>query len=208
MVYETPDGKINASRFMRGADLDVVFDRFTEGREDATEICAVILLDRSGSMEGARANNAYKSMWAIKKALDAINAECTVITYNTDARVLYSADERASATVKDAGTDGGTDPLKASKYATRVLAESDKAIKIYFNITDGEWSDASTNDEEIKHLRDAGVLTALAFVNEQPVESINAHGCEITSHITNTADLFTLGRKIVKVAIDRNLSRA
>jgi hypothetical protein len=208
-IREQSEGKINVARFLRGCDLEIAFDKFDEGIDDAVEIEAVICVDNSGSMSGAPASNAYRSLWAIKRALDQINARCTVITYSDSAEILYEAEERVSTVVKDSGTKGGTNPLDATLYSTRVFAESSKPVRIYFNITDGEWGSSSIECEnEIKKMRDSGVLTALAFVSENQPASIDAHNCEITSSISNTSDLLPLARKIVQIAIARNLSRA
>jgi hypothetical protein len=81
---------------MRGDDLDTIFDQWSEGQDDATEIECVILLDNSGSMSGSKETSAYRAMYAIKRALDRINANTTVITFNTATNVLYRADEKAT----------------------------------------------------------------------------------------------------------------
>lgn len=202
-------GRINAQRYLSGCDLDETFDQWSDGREDAVDIEAVILLDNSGSMS-SQASVAYNSLWALKRALDKVNASCTVVTYSDSAKVLYEAEERATNTVKNAGVEGGTSPLKAIKYATKVLADSSRAVKVVFTITDGEWSNAEECDKAIKNLRDGGVLTALAYVSsgyayDAPIGD-KSHQCEIVSHIRSTADLFVLGRQLVKVATQRNLA--
>jgi hypothetical protein len=153
--------------------------------------------------------NAYESMWALKRALDRINASCTVITYSNEARLLYDAEEKATSTVKNAGTGGGTSPLKAIRYSTKVLANSSRAVKLLFTITDGEWSDAEECDKLIRKLRDGGVLTALAYIGgswDGESASNKHHGCEVFSHTRSSADLFSLGRQLVKVATQRNLA--
>jgi Mg-chelatase subunit ChlD len=193
---------------MTGVDLDEVFDRWSEGRDDAVDIEAVILLDTSGSMD-SQATHAYESMWALKRALDRVNANCTVITFASEASVLYSAEERASNTVKNAGTGGGTSPLQAIKYSTKVLADSSRAVKVMFTITDGEWSNSDECDKLIQRLRDGGVMTALAYISgawDGDGASNKHHGCEVFSHIRSSADLFVLGRQLVKVATQRNLA--
>jgi hypothetical protein len=59
-------------------------------------------------------------------------------------------------------------------------------------------------------LRDGGVLTSLAWLDTYR-ESVNlndvdTHGVEIVSHIRNAGDLFHLGRSIVDVGIQRQLT--
>ncbi|CAB4124047.1 hypothetical protein UFOVP45_118 [uncultured Caudovirales phage] len=203
--HKVSSGKINAKRYLAGCELDEAFDRWTEGRDDAVDIEAVILLDRSGSMADV-AENAYLSMWGLKRALDKVNASTTVVTFDYATKLLYDAEERATSTVKHAGTSGGTSPKDAIKYATRVLADSSRAIKILFTITDGEWDNAEACDDLVRRLRDGGVLTALANIGAGYYAPTSTHEHEITSTIRNTSDLFVLGRHLVKIATQRNLA--
>lgn len=205
--YES-QGRIDAHRYLRGDDLDTVFDQWNEGREDATEISCVILLDTSGSMSGSKANSAYKAMYAIKRAFDKINAECTVLTFNDVVHTLYRSSDKAGAQLRDAGTGGGTTADGAIKYATKLLAETEKPVRIFFAITDGDWSGNQTdNDEAINRLSRAGVLTSLAFIPESGTNDVpvNSHNCEITSVIRNPIDLVGMARSITRHAISRRL---
>jgi uncharacterized protein YegL len=207
--YES-QGRLSAHRYLRGDDLDSVFDQWNEGREDATEIECVILLDNSGSMSGHKASSAYKAMYAIKKALDRVNANTTVITFNDHANTLYRATDRANNTIRDAGCGGGTDATEAITYATKLLAETEKPVRIFFAITDGDWSgDQNANHDTIKRMARAGVLTAFAYIPEsdQQVEltTEKAHYCEIASVVRNPFDLVYMAKSIVKYAISRRL---
>jgi uncharacterized protein with von Willebrand factor type A (vWA) domain len=205
-------GKLNASRFMRGDDLDTVFDSWNEGREDVTEIEAVIILDNSGSMNGEKATQSYRAMYAVKYALDKIGANCSVLTFNTQTRTLYHATEKANNSVRDSGTTGGTEAEYAVRYATKLLAESTKPVKLFFAITDGEWSDTKVCDEEIKKLSRAGVLTAFAYIPESHEEVVltheKAHYSDVASVIRNPFDLVGMARIIVQNAISRRLTNA
>ena len=208
--YES-QGRLSAHRYLRGDELDTVFDQWNEGREDATEIECVILLDNSGSMNGHKASSAYKAMYAIKKALDRVNANTTVITFNDRANTLYRATDRAGNTIRDAGCGGGTDATEAITYATKLLAETEKPVRIFFAITDGDWSgNQDANHETIKRMARAGVLTAFAYIPEpsetiQPLTEQTSHYCEIASVIRNPFDLVYMAKSIVKYAISRRL---
>ena len=208
--YES-QGRLSAHRYLRGDDLDTVFDQWNEGREDATEIECVILLDNSGSMNGHKASSAYKAMYAIKKALDRVNANTTVITFNDRANTLYRATDRATNTIRDAGVGGGTSADEAIKYATKLLAETEKPVRIFFAITDGDWSgDQKVNHDTIKRMARAGVLTAFAYIPEsgetvEPLTDQKSHYCEIASVIRNPFDLVYMAKSIVKYAISRRL---
>lgn len=210
-TYES-SGRLSASRYLRGEDIETVFDSWNEGIEDATEIECVIALDTSGSMSGSKASNAYKSMYAIKRALDRINANTTVITFNSDTRILYRASDKATSVMRDAGAGGGTEPDKAIQYATKLLAESDKPVRIFFAITDGEWGgNATLNHDAISRMSRAGVLTAFAYIpygsETISLNSETAHRCEIGAVINNPLDLIAMARTIVKYAITRRLVR-
>lgn len=204
-------GRLNVQRYVTGGELDEAFDQWDTGREDAVDIECVILLDNSGSMMHV-ANQAYEAMWAVKRALDKVNASTTVVTFSDDARMLYTSNERASATVfKTNQVEGGTDPSKAVNYAYSVLANSKRAIKILIPITDGYWYGAKDTDDSIRRLRAAGVITALGMIGDQELKpgetrKIDTHGCEVGVDITDVGNLFQLARAMVRVGIERNLS--
>jgi Mg-chelatase subunit ChlD len=207
-------GKLNAKRAMRGDSFDSVFDQWNMGRADATEIECVVLLDTSGSMSGINAEVAYKSMYAIKHALDRISANTTVLTFANQAKLLYDKTEKAGVTIRDSGSGGGTEPLSAIKYATKLFAETDKSVKVLFVITDGAWQygygadNEITADKEIEKLRRSGVLTALAYIDDNVSVEVNPHNCELAKHINNPNQLVDLARKLVKLAIMRRLTNA
>jgi hypothetical protein len=204
-------GRVNPVRWERGCEIEEAFDRFEEGREDATDIECVILLDVSYSMKND-ITEAYESMWAMKSALDSVNSSTTVVLYSDaeSTRTLYSANERAGNSMRYGGCQGGTNPFKALQYAHGVLANTNRAIKLLITITDGEWNEDSVEkcDNLIQELRDGGVLTSLAWLSKYKVDlaTANTHNAEIVSQVRNTSDLFHLGRSIVEVGIQRQLT--
>ena len=207
--YETRRGRLNMRRYLQGASLNKVFDKWSEGKDDVTAIEAVILLDRSQSMQGVNAREAYKSMWAIKRSLDKVNANATVITFDSYTRVLYSADEKAEAgVIRDSGASGGTNPTDAILTAQNIFATTDKPIRILFMITDGAW-DSDKADESIRKMREAGVLTCNSLINEYDMsaESLERyrHGFELLQQIKSAKDILILGRSLIRLAIHRNL---
>ncbi len=209
-IRNVDQGRLSVERYSRGADIEECFDEWDMGREDAVDIECVILLDVSPSM-GDAVNGAYESMWAIKRAMDKVNAATTVIAFSHVSHLLYAADERAGNSLKHGGRGGGTAPLDSLKYAKYLLAESDRAIKIVVAITDGTWSDTKECDDILRQLRRGGVLTALAYVETDSwwggQSLIDSHGCEVAVNLTNTSDLFDLGRRMVQVGVARNLVR-
>jgi uncharacterized protein YegL len=206
-------GRLSVGRYMRGDDFDTIFDQWNEGREDATDIECVIAIDNSGSMSGSKIANANRAMYAIKRALDRIDASTTVLTFCDETHVLYRASEKSNSQIRDAFSGGGTTPDEAIKYATKLLAESDRKIKIFFIITDGEWyGNQDANEDAIKRMSQSGVLTAFAYIPENNEEVVltaeRAHNCEIGAVVANPLDLITMARAIVKYAISRRLTNA
>jgi hypothetical protein len=203
-------GKLNVQAYGAGADIEECFDEWDMGREDAVDIECVILLDVSPSM-GDNIDSAYESMWAMKRALDKVGASTSVVAFSHEAHMLYTADERAGTTMKHAGLGGGTAPLESLKYAKYLLANSSRAVKIAISITDGAWSETDECDKLLRELRRGGVITALAFVESSGGwwgggSVIDSHGCEVAVNVTDTSDLFTLGKHMVKTGVARNLA--
>jgi hypothetical protein len=206
-------GKINVSRYFRGDDMDTIFDEWSEGRDDVCDIEAVILLDRSGSMSGSNADNAYKSMWAIKKALERVNARTTVCVFDHHTELLYGADETAGTTIRDSGADGGTDPHHSLMYAKRVLAETEKPIRILFMITDGAW-DTKEGEQAVIEMKEAGVITCQALITGSDIAMTREqlenyrHSFELMTSIKSAKDLIVLGKELVRLSIARQLTNA
>jgi predicted metal-dependent peptidase len=195
---------------MTSRNLDTLFDEWSEGRDDVTAIEAVILLDKSGSMSGDNADNAYKSMWAIKKALEKVEARTTVVTFNYETEVLYRADERAGTTIRDGGVSGGTNPEQALLYAQNVFAKTEKPIRVLFMITDGHW-DTEAGENAVRKMKRAGVLTAQALIgfggySKEHLEHYR-HEFEILASVPTAKELYVLGKNLVRTAITRNLVR-
>jgi Mg-chelatase subunit ChlD len=191
-------------------DITEAFDRWDTGNEDVVDIECVVMLDISGSMH-AEAGKAYEAMWGIKSALDTVDASCTVLTFGSDSQVLYSADEKAGINLRNAGVGGATAPLRGLRYAQDVLAYSERAVKIAILITDGEWSESEKCDRVVQTLREAGVLTALAYIPTQvrgvKAETLNHHNAEVVSVISDAGSLFALGQALVNIGIESNLAR-
>ena len=206
--HEVDTGRLNVNRYLQGEEFDTCFDEWHEGRSDVTAIEAVILLDKSGSMSGRNADEAYKSMWAIKKALENVEARTTVVTFDYSTNLLYGADEKAGTTIRDGGASGGTNPESAILYAKRVLAETDKPIKVLFMITDGAW-DTKVGEEAISEMRNAGVLTCQAYLSQYDEAQVSIesyrHSFELLTHIKSAKDILVLGKDLVRLAIQRNL---
>lgn len=207
-LSEQRSGKLNAKRYMQGASVRTLFDKWQSGRDDVTAIEAVILLDRSSSMQGHNAKEAYKSLWAIKRSLDKVQASTTVYTFDSGTHLLYSADEKADTTIRDAGASGTTQPEVAILNAQNILANTDKPIRILFMITDGAWG-GDKAEESVRRMKEAGVLTcqALLYPDEVSKEGLERcrHNFEIIKRIGEAKDILSLGQSLVRTAIARRL---
>ena len=201
-------GRFNVSRYLNGDEFDTLFDEWQEGRDDVTAIEAVILLDYSGSMCGDNAKNAYQSMWAIKKALEQVNARTTVVLFDHETKLLYGADEKAGTTIRDAGTRGSTEPEEAILFAQNVLATTEQPIRLVFMITDGVW-ETKVGEESVRQMKRAGVLTCQALIadHEVPKDFLEQqrHEFELVAHVRTAKDVLGLGKDLVRTAIARQL---
>lgn len=207
-LTEQRSGKLNAKRYMQGASVRTLFDKWQSGRDDVTAIEAVILLDRSSSMQGHNAKEAYKSLWAIKRSLDKVQASTTVYTFDSHTHLLYSADEKADTTIRDSGASGTTQPEVAILNAQNILATTDKPIRILFMITDGAWG-GDKAEESVRRMKEAGVLTCQALLYPQEVSKEGLERCrhnfEIIKRIGEAKDILSLGQSLVRTAIARRL---
>ena len=209
---ERATGRVNASRYLRDCDINEAFDEWNPGNDDAVDIECVIAIDVSGSMCGEPIVLASQAMWGIKSALDSIGASTSVVTFGSQAEVLYSATEEAGHRVRAMDAGGWTHASDALRFANDTFARSSRAVKILFTITDGAWGDESTADVLVSDIREAGVLTALGYVHTSSAgapatEDVDAHNSEVVASLTKASDLLVLGRQLVGLAIERGLAR-
>lgn len=199
---EVPTGKLNVRRAIQADvnDINKLFDRWTTGNDDY-DIEACILLDRSGSMM-YQMDNASKSTWVIKRAIEKINGKVSVMTFNNESRLLYSAEEQATTDYPIVMSSGGTDPYYALVEAQRILTNSKSKTKLLFIVTDGQFY-GGTSDEVIKNLKSQGVNTNLVFLSES--EGWSKWAGENAVEVSHGVHNFRVIRKpmeLVKVAKD------
>lgn len=208
---ETPSGRLNVGRAMHTDinAIDRVFDRWELGN-DNRDIEAVILVDNSGSMY-SQINRTLESAWVIKKALEDIDGRVTVYRFNDESRLLYSADEKASpSTYRTIKSTGNTNPYSGLLEAERILMTSDKAIKMLFIVSDGEWNNQDSNDQIMSRINDIeGALTVSVFLGdlswykendseryEQTIVRL-AHNAKIFHQVSQPKDLVEVATRVV-----------
>jgi hypothetical protein len=225
---ETPAGRLNVQRVIRGCELDAAFDRWDEG-SNGTDVEAVILIDRSGSMSSGRNDViASKACWTIKRALEQVQAPVTVYAFDDKTELAYAREEHVAKTqFKYIFGNGGTDPYDSLLAAERLLASSTRTNKMVILITDGAF-EADKNNEVIKRLSSQGVLTSMALImddrylahykeqedqwlanNPERPKSENpytlSHGVEIFSVVSSAKDLLPFAKAVVTGAIRKRM---
>jgi hypothetical protein len=207
---ERPTGKLNVRRAMN-ADVNEIgklFDRWTLGNEDYDIECC-IALDRSGSMWN-EIGSASRSAWVIKRAIEKINGRVSVMTYNADSRMLYSADQKASPSkALIAHATGGTDPYYSLLESQRIFQQSKAKTKLLFLLTDGGFS--TTSDPLISEMGQSGVFTSVIFLGtDEYTQRLLAdpdgvkkasHGAKNFRTITQPSDLVKVAKDVVKHTI-------
>lgn len=221
-VRKTDQGKLNVMQFMQDADFDEMFDQWSDGNQDVTDIECVILLDNSGSMRDM-IDPAYNAMWSVKRALDSINASTTVIQFGYYGEVLYSPERKAGITMRTSRYTGGggTAPFYSLRKAQEILTESSRAIKMLLVITDGAWSSPLACEQTIASMRMAGVLTGLVFLapdtdvehfpfwwyqkDEDGNYKIDGHKCEVVVHVNEPLKIVDVAKRLTKLSQKRIL---
>jgi hypothetical protein len=196
----TSSGRINVQRIINDAPMDEIWDRWQDGNSDAADIECVITIDVSGSMSYL-IDGASRAMWVIKRSLESLNANITVISYSSDTNIVYDRNERASKTkYKRLSAQGGTEPRVAVKNAVRILEGSKKANKIFITITDGQWSveggaKNTTSEGMIELLGKRGITTALAYLGHP--SHMESHKCQIAMAVNDPTELVGFAKQIV-----------
>ena len=204
-------GKLNVRRFIRNRNVEEAFDRWTEG-DDSTDIEAVILVDRSGSMNSDNNDRtASLACWTIKRALEHIDCPVTVYAFDDETEIAYTKANKAERTkYKFIYGSGGTDPYEALILAEKSLLSSQRKNKMMFIITDGVFR-SERNDEVIERVSRRGVLTTMVLImRDKEYEHISQrneytldHGAEIFRRVNSGKDLLALAKDVVVGAIKK-----
>lgn len=202
----TASGRINVQRVISGAPSDEIWDRWQDGNNDSSDIECVIAIDVSGSMT-YQIDGASRAMWVIKRSLESLNANVTVISFSSETRLVYDKSERANKTkYKQLAAMGGTEPRNAVRQSVRILEASKRANKIFIAITDGQWSvegrGSNTSEGMIEALGKRGVTTALAFIG--PDLYMESHKCQVAVAVNDSVELIGFAKQIVSQTMTTN----
>jgi hypothetical protein len=208
---EEASGRLNVQRVIRGCEIDEAFDRWDEGT-DGSDIEAVILVDRSGSMSGGNDREASIACWTIKRAVEQVGGLVTVYAFDDEAEVAYRREDKADRTkYKFIYGNGGTDPYNTLLAAEQLLMSSRKKNKMLFIVTDGVFDD-SRNNPIINRISKRGILTAMTLImSDRDMEYYKSrhdfdeeefrHGAEIFGRVKNASDLLPFAKSVVTGAI-------
>ena len=213
---ETPSGKLNIQRVIKGCEISNAFDRWDEGN-DGCDVEAVILVDRSGSMSSQQNDlKASIACWTIKRSLEQINAPVTVYAFDDKSEVAYRRDEHVSKSeFKFIYGSGGTNPYNTLISAEQLLMSSRKKNKMLFVITDGVFNN-DKNDDVIERIAKRGVLTVMTLIMSDSDEEFYrtrysdndlTHKAEIFGRIQSAADLVPFAKKVVTASIKKRAGR-
>lgn len=111
---------------------------YSEG-DIGTDISVVLMLDTSGSMHGTDEGLGVAA-YATKKACDALEVPCTVLTFDYEARIVWTSSEVPTPVCLSA--DGGTNPTTG--LAALEDFSFDRSTQLVVVMTDGQFQDGVT----------------------------------------------------------------
>ncbi len=207
--HHTPSGKVNPYDFYTAdaGELDF-FDRWIEGVEDQGGFEVVMLVDRSSSMNAASMDQACRVAWVLKRALEEVEGEVTVMTYTDRSyHMLYQPTDKADKNVvRVANSEGGTNPKEAIYEAARLLDRSEKPNKLVVNVTDGGWGDVLTCQRAVQELNAMGIHTALVGLNGA-VSQYGDHNHQVAVDVRDISEISTFVEQLVANVLKQILLR-
>jgi Mg-chelatase subunit ChlD len=200
-------GRVDMRRYISRDRHEVdIFTRWDAGNEEETGVEACILVDASGSMM-SRAVEASKATWALKRAFDRLDIRTTVLSYDTDFKVIYQPGDKAHATNVSVIQDGGsTDPSDALRAARLILVKSQMPNKVLVTVTDGQWHGSDDHYKPLmRSLEKAGVTSMLLGLDEAVVRYGKHHHHE-AHDLKSVKDLPKAALKLVARLMQNRIS--
>lgn len=153
-----PEGRLDMTLVFEASvdgdwDKDM-FAQWDEGQQHNSRAEMVIVADVSGSMDNyinyppgsggdpydTRIGVLSRNVWEIRSAAKEVEAEVTVLTYETECYQLHKrTDPLDSTSYVTLSGRGGTQPAEAIHEARRILSLTENEGKILVVISDGEW---------------------------------------------------------------------
>lgn len=175
-VEQQRRGIVNVLRYQtRRPGETEVFRAWTDDEQPGYDLAVSLLLDYSGSMDDHMVSLA-QSAFAVKLACQRLEIPCTVTLWDTEAMVLWDANEVAEGmpVIKE---DGGTDPTRALQDLDN--QRFDRAKHIVLIMTDGEWSADWNGKRTLAAYKDGGrQIYGFGLGGRHLREGLIAKGCD------------------------------
>ena len=182
---------VKAYKTRQPGDMEF-FRAYAEGGDMHLPNMAVsILLDGSGSMYRSNAALAAAA-FGMKSACDVFGIPCTVTIYDTDAFLLWDADDRPLDVPLDVVPGGGTDPKAALDVLD--LQKHDKANHLVIIMTDGSWSVEWQNQYSLAHYAMPDRDLVLFFYGAHSGHARGPQGMEACSTVEKIDNLSEMPR--------------
>lgn len=222
-IQGTPSGRLNIQRAMKRDinSLDTLFDRWHEG-SDACDIEAVILIDNSSSMS-YQMSETCQSAWVIKRGIERINGDVTILSFNDKSYKVYDKESKANTKYRNINPKGSTNPSESLEVAIQIFKKSRKQTKLLFIVTDGAWDNETKCNARVEMCNELGVITSLVYLNDyyspqefskhlnsMPAHKFNAsikHNCKYFNVIAKPNDLSKVAVDIVKIKLREGIAR-
>lgn len=202
-------GQLDPGGFLTRQPWEVNFFRsYDPGALDEVEVEAVILVDQSTSM-ASKMGSVSSSLWAMKRALELIDARVTVLGFSSHCWLLYGPNDMVhKSRMKNFGVKGGTHPQQALTEAYKVLQASDRKVKLLLTLTDGEWFKSDKSDQLVRAINEMGAVTQLQFMGGKHFSTAMIeryrHNHQSVVGVNDAGDLAKAAVEIVKKAmVDR-----
>lgn len=189
-------GKINMGRVVRGDSYDTIFDSWKEGRQEAGDMDAAILVDISGST--SHNNKEYnETLWILRRAIESLPGNVNVRARYFNDTSRQAPDAPVLANEYDViASIGSTIPILALRQTLDDMLVSIKSNRLVIIITDGTWSNPEMCDGVINALNKAGVVTVLVNVGRSIVD-LGDHGARFAHKVSSPSEMIGVVAKIV-----------
>jgi len=183
-----------------------VFKTWEPSHEAAGGVETVICLDVSLSMAGELEAASQIAAWQLKRMHDEIDQPCTVLTYGSSVKMLFSSDDVANrSSVKRCNARGSTTLVcGVLAEAALVFSKSSAPNKILVVITDGDWVDGLAADEIVSNLNVDGATTVLVQIGDAPTDR---HNCQVVKYFKDPTDLVPMVKDLVANVTRRALTQ-
>ena len=191
-VEQQRRGVLNVMRYKTRQPGDSeFFKQYVEDDAPGYDMAVSILLDYSGSM-GNHTTALAQCGYAAKLACEKLGIPCSVVLWDTEAMILWDANEPAEGLpVIEAA--GGTDPQVA--LADLVNQRYEKAQHVVVIMTDGEWNGHQNQPGFLAAYKEDGRTIIGAGYNsgygtaEHIADKLRRYGCDESYALANLMDL-------------------